>query len=528
MYKITCPFCFKEFDDTDVKFRSEFVNGKELDEFNDQYERHEAELFSRGMSSTYKNWWGGDSFATSEKDPAATAAKDVQPYERPVIDPSSSTWQNYLLPIGNGDNYKSKFLIRDNDGMVAHIKLRHTALHEEITCSRRVCPRCHNPLPENFGKTPIITIPIIGVMGAGKTVYMSSLLSNISSYVTSVGYTGAVSTNGVYAFRQSNKVGIGNPLPNPTNPELVQQPLCFVMNKPLTGIKLASYTVVLYDLAGEYFNDDAEHNILIEEKHRRPLLEHADGIILLIDPGQLTGKDKKNPAVIALDKIQNVLLSGGSLGTKAETPIAICTPKADSPEFKAFFGSEIQELATQGVDYDKQAKKIPAEQYNKLNDGLREVMQINDDNGIYPQTYNYQMSRFFAFSAVNGELIEGGILTDRPFPKRIEDPLLWLLAKNGYCDVEGNLNYDIKCPNQNCGSYYTRYEEHQSPDPKRFLKSQTYSTFNHVCRRCHCIFNVDDDGRVVGEFRFLTSEGRRLKKRYKTCNVCGKSGKRFY
>ena len=88
MYQITCPYCFREFDDSEVKFRSEFVNTKELDEFNNKYERNEAELFSRNISSTYRNWWTvRDSFTTSEMDPAA---KDVQPYERPIIDPASS------------------------------------------------------------------------------------------------------------------------------------------------------------------------------------------------------------------------------------------------------------------------------------------------------------------------------------------------------------------------------------------------------------------------------------------------------
>lgn len=500
MYTITCPYCFKEFDDTDVKFRSEFVNLKELDEFTNKYEINEAKLFSRGISDTYKQWWTvSDVFTTSEMDPASG---DVQPYERPIIDPSNSTWQSYLIPVGTGDDYKSKYLVRDHDGMVAHIKLKSTSLHDSITCSRRVCPHCHNPLPENFGKTQIITIPIIGVTESGKTVYMSSLLRSISSYVISVGYTGANSTSGVYSFRQVNKVERDSKLPDPTSPELVQQPLCFVMNKPLPGNLLASYTVVLYDLAGEYFNLDPKQDIHVERKHRRPMLEHADGIILLIDPKQLTGKDENNLAVAALNNIQDVLLDGGRKGRRAKTPIAICIPKADNDEFLNAFGAEIQALATQSAEYDYRTRKIPADQYNELNDRLLENMQMNIENGVFPQTFNYEMSRFFAFSAVSGDLIKDGVLTGRPFPQRIEDPLLWLLAKNGYCEVEGTLHGDVKCPN--CGSYWTRYEENDSPDPKRFLKKQTYTKFNHVCKKCNCIFNTDESGNLLGEWRMKT------------------------
>lgn len=503
MYQITCPYCFKTFDDTDVKFRSEFVNLKELDEFEDENLKDEALLFSPGRSKQYEEWWTFEEapFATSEMDPASG---EIQPYERPIIDPASQLWQRLLMPVGVGEDYKSRYLIKDRDGMVAHIKLFATRLHSEIICSRRVCPHCHNPLPENFGKTPIITIPIIGVTNSGKTVYMSSLLKNINSYVVNVGYTGAMSTGGVFSFREMNKVEQNQRLPQPTEASLVQQPLCFVMNKPVAGNRLESYTVVLYDLAGEYFNRDSKQDIHVERKHRRPLLEHADGIILLIDPAQLTGAAEESSAVAALDNIQSVLLDGGKLGHRVKTPIAICVPKADNEQFLNVFGAEIQSYATQSVDYNTHSKKIPAEQYNELNDSLFENMEMNISNGVLPQTFNYEMSRFFAFSAVSGDLIDDGVLTGRPFPQRIEDPLLWLLAKNGYCDVEGNLHRDIKCPN--CGSYWTRYEENTSPDKKKPFKKQTYTTFNHICKRCKCMFNADEYGNINGEGRLKNSD----------------------
>lgn len=491
MYKITCPYCFGEpFDDSEVKFRSEFVNKIELDEFEYKNERAEAELFSPAISTEYRQWWtNGNVFMTSEKDPAAG---DTEPYLRPIIDPADAKWQKYLLPIRSGENYKDRYLGRDKDGMVSFIRLNRSFLHEEMICSRRVCPHCHNPLPENFGKTQIITIPIIGVTGSGKTVYMSSLLRNISSYVSRVGYTGAIATGGVFAFQQSNQVAQNCKLPQPTEAELVQQPLCFIMNKPIPGNRLQSYTVVLYDLAGEYFNRDSTYDIHYEHKHRRPLLEHADGIILLIDPDQLTGRADENLAVAALNNIQTVLLEGSRVGSRVATPIAICVPKADNEQFLNVFGQEIQSIATQSADYDVSLKKIPADQYNELNDKILENMEKNIDNGVVPQTYNYEMSKFFAFSAVSGDLIIDDVLTGRPFPQRIEDPLLWLLAKNGYCEVDGKLNHDIRCPQ--CGSYYTRYEEKTIPGEKKFLRRLPDITYNHVCKKCGYRFSVDDNG----------------------------------
>lgn len=59
MYTITCPYCFKIFDDSEVKFRSEFVNTEELENIEIENERREAELFSfkRQGSNLYREWW---------------------------------------------------------------------------------------------------------------------------------------------------------------------------------------------------------------------------------------------------------------------------------------------------------------------------------------------------------------------------------------------------------------------------------------------------------------------------------------
>lgn len=171
MYTITCPYCFKIFDDSEVKFRSEFVNTEELENIEIENERREAELFSfkRQGSNLYREWWTvRDRFNTSEPD---DDARDFfHPYQRPIIDPSNPEWQEYLIQVGEGDTNKEKYLIRDKDDMAVGIKLKATSFHYEITCCRRVCPHCNNPIPQGFGKSPVITIPIVGTSSTGKTV----------------------------------------------------------------------------------------------------------------------------------------------------------------------------------------------------------------------------------------------------------------------------------------------------------------------------------------------------------------------
>lgn len=521
--KIMCPYCFKKFRDTEVKFRSEYVFEGEIDDLSSREDINEAMLYKRPEYNSqpvprdYYDFWsevGGNSYKTSE---TTADVREFPPYSRPIIDPSDSSWQRQLVKVNPSvtDDKKEAYLRNDGsvDGMANAVIIKKTNLHEQAVCMRRVCPYCNNPLPQGYGKSETIFIPVIGITGAGKTVYMAALLKYINRYMASVGYNSAEPCGGYDAFTSTNPLKRGKSLPRPTASDVAQQPLFFTMRKLVKGSrnKLKEYTVVLYDLAGEYFNsadfdDSADPNNRVntkdienETKHRRPLLANADGIILVVDPAQLTGRNN-NPAVTALNKIYKILLESSKTGDRAAAPIAVCVSKADGKDFKDYFGLEIQRIALTSANYNK---KLPAEDFNNLTDKIFNVLDTDPNCYIVDGANNFEKSKFFAFSAINEDLIENNVLLADPTPYRIEDSLAWLLAMNGYCDVEGNLHNDIRCPN--CGSYWTRYKEHQSADPKRFLRGQTYTTFQYVCKNktCNCIFNTDDAGHVVGEWRFI-------------------------
>ncbi|MBR0537013.1 MAG: hypothetical protein IJK40_02600 [Clostridia bacterium] len=514
--RITCPYCFKAFGDDEVMFRSEFVNHAELDDLAEA-DQIEARTFSPislndNYMTPYKEWWtgpdktGNNVFNSSERDPAEQLRDPnyVLPYRRVVIDPKEPFWQKYLVPQNERavPNSRERYLIRGSDNMVCGIKLRATRLHPEMLCSRRVCPYCNNPLPDNYGKAPVITIPIIGVTNSGKTVYMSTLLRKINYYMTKVGYNDAKpSGNGTYAFAERNKVEAGKKLPDPTQAEEVQQPIIFNMTRDIGNNRIATYTVVLYDLAGEYFNNNPMYDITKEYKHRRPLLENANGIILLIDPKQLTETDglsfqsngrQGNPAVTALNIINQVLQSAGKVESKVTTPLAVCIPKSDTEQFLYFFDERTQELATQSATYDIHRKGIPAEQYNALSDSLYDALELNPDNGIISAANNYEMKRFFAFSATGGAPIdeETHQMIGTPTPERLEDPLMWLLAKNGYCEVNGVLSRDVRCPA--CGSYHTRFRITNVREKAGLFRSRDV-TYHYICLRCKQYFNLGNE-----------------------------------
>ena len=532
-FDIQCPYCFGKFDDTQALFRSEYVFADEIDDV-DSSDKKEALLFSKvdfsgnlhtrkdKRSRGYFDFWtdnGGYNFYSSE---VAADAREIDPYLRPIIDPAKEVWQRQLVRVNQNAEQDSKeaYLIKDKEGMVQGVKLRKSNLHEDVLCLRRVCPNCNNPWPDTFGKTKVITIPIIGITGAGKTVYMSSLLKNINRYMISVGYNNACPIGGYDAYLRNNKLEKGGELPKTTPSEVPQQPLFFMMRKNIGHNKLKGYTVVLYDLAGEYFNKaTSQHNfgqqvsaqkkdITTETKHRKPLLINADGIVLVIDPSQLTGRDN-NPAVAALDCIDLILNEESTDGQKCKKPIAICVSKADNENFLNYFGKAIQQIALKDAEYQK---KIPADSFNELTDAIYRALDEDPSCFIVNSAENFEMSKFFAFSAISEALIQDQHLIAEPNPKRIEDSLLWLLAKNGYCDVEGTLSHDVKCPR--CGSYWTRFKEYTIPGKKRIIgKDIPAVPFNYYCENCSTpeelyMFYVDEAGKTRDEGQFIVGVKR--------------------
>ena len=503
-YRIVCPYCFEEMSDEQVLSRSELVTKGESDIIPDEYDDledfiaryrgsdkekilsmyKEWEFFSEKSDSIYDGFW--EKFnGTTEYNPADDILQ-IKAYRRPIIDPNDKTHQKYLRK--KGDDY----FIRDSQGMVSQIELK-----SGERCNRRVCKFCHNPLPDNYGKNNVKFASVIGITGAGKTVYLSQLLRKMKTYTVHAGLSAIVNNSGVVSFLEKNVVAANKPLPSSTPATRFQQPLFYELVRANEAGGKITETFVLYDVAGEVFTDSALVNRFA------PFIEHADGVIVLIDPMQFEAINGTSSAGKALDEPTTVLeiihhiISHEALGSKCSIPFAICLSKADTQAVQSVFSDNLKQLLLEQVHgiQDVNGYYLPifnAKEYAPIAKELLHFIQSEEITLAQTMMTNYSSYAYFAFTALGCDVAEGvrenGERYQYPvgpvLPIRIEEPLLWLFYKFGYIGKNADLPGEIFCPM--CGSLNTREipesERHIVEKHGLFKKKNIY--VNRCCVNC--------------------------------------------
>lgn len=509
-YVITCPYCFRGMYDDQVKFRSELVHHGEPAFIPDEYEDFEDFQLryhgadKQGILNAYQDWaffnevedpvyeafWANYN-GTTEYNPADDLL-NVKAYHRRVIDPTKDSHRRYLKPQPDGT-----YFIRDMQGMVSQIEL--------VTgerCNRRVCRHCHNPLPVNYGKNPVKFVTIIGIVGSGKTVYLSQLLRRMRTYAVKVGLNAIVTNAGVRTFLENNSVVANEPLPGATPFSRLQQPLFYEMIRDAGVHGRVTETFVLYDVPGEVFNNETPELV-----HRfAPFIKHADGAIVLIDPMQFevisettrTRRQLDHPT-IALNTIHHII-SQGNVTEKSNTPFAICLSKADMKEVQNVLSDELRDMLlsdVRGIE-GTNGFYLPlfnAKDYAPIAIELTKFIKSNELALAQMMETNYSSYAYFAFTALGCDVKEAVKDTGESYeypvgpvlPKRVEEPLLWLFYKLGYIGKNAPIPGEVYCPV--CGSH----NNYELPEDERiiverqgFLKKRVERYVNRCCYDCGC------------------------------------------
>ncbi len=447
-YKIICPYCFHEFSHTAVHFRMETVYDES--ELNDEgmteqevnalpesdrkkrllQQTNERKPFLSKDDEKYGKFWEIFQGGTTEQSLGRDAELPCQVYQLPIIDPSSPIASEALLvqPGRNEDFRPGKYLIYDGDGMAIAVQDR---LNKKST-NRRVCPFCHNPLPFQYGKYPVKFIAVIGVTGSGKTVYISQMLKNMGNYMSHVGITSFFTSDHETNFINANPVSLDKPLPPSTMAGSFSQPMFYDLQKR-EGNQVVTNTIVIYDIAGEDCQKAADMAKFAG------YINHADGIMLLVDPTQLDWAEGEMEAkadpVLVLNTIH------GAIKWKIEAggcsiPVAVCVSKSDT--YEDMIETCQYDIVPTVDQHGKRTFLFNATDYNELEKEL--VKRMNDTLHLALRN-NYVHFNYFAFSATGGPTVEqtdpvsgvsGTYLVTPPVPKRIAEPLLWLLYCFGF------------------------------------------------------------------------------------------------
>ncbi|WP_034447884.1 TRAFAC clade GTPase domain-containing protein [Butyrivibrio sp. AE2032] len=457
--KITCPFCFNSFNDQDVHFRMETVfKDEELDPEGEARTKEDLEgiilttndeeiiqrtrsvieqyefraHFQAGPDQTYEDFWRNFGPGTTEEsfDAVDGRTKSIKPYHRPVYSISKKEHNAFFSKVAD-----KKTIIEDD------LVVGATDCFGNQT-KRRVCPYCHNPLPgKSYGRYPVLFIPIIGVTGSGKTVYLSQVCKYITRSLAR--YSISCNTTSQYAAQYVSRfpVKIGSQLPRPTAPEVLLQPLCFDVAYRDNNDIVHNHTLVFYDIAGE--------NCVNPEKLDRwgKFILHADAIILVIDPIQFTmGTEADEPSQV-LNTIYNTL--GADKLTKI--PFAVCVSKGDKAA-KHILGTELTDIVEVKDSLGVPLPKFNADDYNAVNDKMSEFVRVTDGVLHNELQTHYNNYNYFLFSALGCDVEKKGEGVFEPVaipvPRRIMEPLLWILEEYRYITAEGIIHEptDWFCP----------------------------------------------------------------------------------
>lgn len=473
-FRITCPYCFEEFDHTEVHFRSDYVSNGEYEGFPEMYDDiedftlrykgsdkeqilmdyNEWKFFNQTDDEKYEEFWR--EYGTKTENDPTDAQWGIVSYRRRVLDPSNINHQRYLKKQQDGG-----YLKYDPDGFACEIEIA----RKKAKCTRRVCPHCHNPIPQSYGKHDVKFITIIGITGAGKTVYLSKLIKDIQRYVSKVGLSAIIASRSTRNFLKENPVREGVKLPGSTTKDQFLQPLFYDLDQTLPNGQKRVDSFVIYDIAGE--------NCVDSDKISRfgKFIDHADGIFLLIDPIQfeiIQGfagiMDEQALPTTVLNEIHRHVNHGKSTD-KCNIPVAVCISKSDMDAVQDVLDENLaDELMEEVISIkDKNGRGatiFDAKSFNSIATKLQSFISDNEPALELMLYNNYSCYNYFAFSSL-GCGVEDGMPIGPILPRRIEEPLFWLFNRFGYIQAnEEVVSFGkpvIRC--EKCGSTNTEILE---------------------------------------------------------------------
>lgn len=416
-----CPFCFGKFTPLTASFRiaEESVCSKMHYDALTPEEKTDALPYKEADDELYEDFW--KKFPGSK--PVDPDSRRVS--RRPVM---HMLLNNHLR--GQFIPDKDDFPIGMTDGKGNRSEFR-------------VCPRCHNKLPINFGKHPVKYIAIVGITSSGKTVYLSQFLKGLYNNLIDIGFVQVDGEDEAEEFCRLNPVKKGVRLPIGNVSDKLTFPIVITIKKDERA-KSEIYTLVFYDIAGE--------NCVNSDKMKRfgPFIVNADGIIMIVDPGQFPGlletvgegEDEAIKPSKVLQAMHRAFVAAKSKEGQFEVPFAVAISKSDKLNIYSEYRNYPSNMF-QNIDYSKYTKKgFPYNDYLSITTEVERMLKKEREGEAFVTDVNNRFTKtaFFAFSALNVEPVEKKdevsgnsyyILEEDPEMVRIEEAFNWLLYQLG-------------------------------------------------------------------------------------------------
>jgi hypothetical protein len=309
---------------------------------------------------------------------------------------------------------------------------------------KRICPHCHMELPHTTGKFENLIFSVIGAKESGKSHYIAVLIDQIRQDVgpgmdmlleplddtTVKRYREAFHDP---LFRNGTVIQLTHSaLAN----RQVQIPLVYSLTfggrGPFGGRRITkAVTLVFFDTAGEDLKD--ENTMATVNKY----IYRSDGIILLLDPLQLSwvrdqlGNGTPLPSENTetsdiITRVSRLILNGRDLAPDAMVPIPLAVAFSKFDAVEPLVDPQLQLNAEPHHD-----GAFDTADFSAVDAEMRSLLAQWDSDFIPHQVKTrFKRFGFFGLSAL-GCNPHGDQKVPRVFPRRVEDPFLWLLYRHG-------------------------------------------------------------------------------------------------
>ena len=316
----------------------------------------------------------------------------------------------------------------------------------------RVCPDCKGEIPPPNGP---YTIAVVGSSASGKTCFITALIRQIKTVLARrdslrAGLVWEDQPSRNYFDLQHKAIFVERTVPDPTQKNAPIKTIRITIRYPLTGTmakwmnKQAVVSLCFPDPAGEPLES-------MDQPYFSDFLQQSAAIMLMVDPFATDvfkerERQKGSEDYFAIESLKDATaplnkvvtaLREGKKGGRLQQKLAIVVTKCDAD---GVFNPDKENdedgyaFAEQGVPYDpKLAKRLSDAVSRHLHDdlGMQELVATAEAE--------FKSTHFFAASALGAApekkmMPDGSIMlqVDNPNPRRVEEPLLWILHQWGY------------------------------------------------------------------------------------------------
>lgn len=398
---ITCPYCFKKFNNTDVEYQCENI----------ETSVDGTEKCPREVDQRFNDHWGN-------------------------VVMSKHFFKGRPFSLFGNTPKPSKC---DKCG------------HES---SRFVCPHCHNWLPTEMIAEGSEIISIVGAPNSGKTVYFFNLMRELERKGYLLGLVVTPQDEGPNRERKTSMIYREMirrmyddkllPEKTPVNVGEKPVPLIFKVTNKKAG-KNAGKTIyiVFYDTPGEAFEDVEQISRMADH------VSNSAGVILFIDPyniqrlySAIRAASDGNAVAGGIsdnDNVLNSLLQKVDKAQSVDKPFAIVFSKIDV--VLEGLSKEGAEELQNNIDMNSNSsflrtKRFSLSEIDQISGALEAVSDewdIGYMRAKIAEKYREENIKMFAVSSLGSQ--PDGDTVGKIQPYRVMDPLVWILYKMGGFDI---------------------------------------------------------------------------------------------